>query len=101
MLEDKAKRLIELKEEYDRLKDEYMRLMDEFHNELLESGNKDFEFHGYRISLLEDTIRRELERALLKRTLKELGLSEDEIISVIISSKREIPLSGIINITKV
>lgn len=101
MLQEKAKRLIELKEEYDRIKDEYMRLRDEFHNELVNSTNRDFEFGGYKISLVDDTIRRELDRALLERTLKDLGLSEDEIISIIISSKREIPLSGIIKITRI
>ncbi|MCU7493311.1 MAG: hypothetical protein HF300_15895 [Ignavibacteria bacterium] len=101
MLEEKAKRLIELKEEYDRVKDEYIRLRDEFHNELLNSQNRDFEFQGYRIMLVDDTIRRELDRALLQRTLKELGLSEDEIISIIISSKREIPLSGAIKIIRI
>ncbi|HEX2962604.1 MAG TPA: hypothetical protein VHO43_12475 [Ignavibacteriales bacterium] len=101
MLEEKAKRLIELKEEYDRVKDEYIRLRDEFHNELLNSQNRDFEFQGYRIMLIDDTIRRELDRALLQKTLKELGLSEDEIISIIISSKREIPLSGAIKIIRI
>jgi len=101
MLEEKAERLIELKKEYDRIKDEYLRLRDEFHNELLNSQNKDFELQGYRIILVEDTIRRELDKALLERTLKELGLSEDEIISIIVSSRREIPLSGVIKIIRI
>lgn len=101
MLEEMAKRLIEVKEEYDRIKDEYIRLRDEFHNELINSQNRDFEFRGYRIALVDDSIRRELDRALLERTLKELGLSEDEIISIIISSKREIPLSGAIKIIRI
>lgn len=101
MLEEKANRLIELKEEYDRIKDEYIRLRDEVHNELINTQNRDFELRGYRISLVDDSIRRELDRALLERTLKELGLSEDEIISIIISSKREIPLSGAIKIIRI
>ncbi|MGE5354475.1 MAG: hypothetical protein ACM3P0_20495 [Acidobacteriota bacterium] len=101
MLEEKAKRLIELKEEYDRIKDEYIRLRDEFHNDLVNSQNRDFELQGYRIALVDDSIRRELDRALLERTLKELGLSEDEIISIIISSKREVPLSGAIKIIRI
>lgn len=101
MLEEMAKRLIEVKEEYDRIKDEYIRLRDEFHNELINSQNRDFEIRGYRIALVDDSIRRELDRALLERTLKELGLSEDEIISIIISSKREIPLSGAIKIIRI
>lgn len=100
-LGEKAKRLIEVKEEYDRIKEEYIRLRDEFHNELLNSQNRDFEIGGYRITLVDDTIRRELDRALLERTLKELGLSEDEIISIIVSSKREIPLSGAIKIIRI
>lgn len=101
MLEEKAKRLIEVKEEYDRIKEEYIRLRDEFHNELLNSPNRDIELQGYKIMLVDDTIRRELDKALLQRTLKELGLSEDEIISVIISSKREIPLTGAIKIIRI
>ncbi|HEX2866413.1 MAG TPA: hypothetical protein VHO03_05195 [Ignavibacteriales bacterium] len=101
MLEEKARRLIEVKEEYDRIKEEYIRLREEFHNELLNSQNRALELRGYRITLVDDTIRRELDRALLERTLKELGLSEDEIISIIVSSRREIPLSGAIKIIRI
>ncbi|MGE5399336.1 MAG: hypothetical protein ACM3S2_02970 [Ignavibacteriales bacterium] len=101
MLEDKARELIRLKEEFDKIKDEYIRMRDEFHNELINSSNRDIELEGYRITLVDDTIRRELDRALLERTLQQMGLSEDEVLSIIVASKREIPLSGIIKITKI
>lgn len=100
-LEEKAKRLVELKEEYDRVKDEYMKLRDEFHNELVNSTFKDYHVGGYKITLVDDTIRRELDKALLERTLRELGLTEDEVMSVIFSSKREVPMSGIIKIIRI
>lgn len=101
ILEEKAKRLVEAKEQYDRVKDEYMKLRDEFHNELVNSTFKDYQIGGYKITLVDDTIRRELDKALLERTLRELGLSEDEVISVLIASKREIPMSGIIKIIRI
>ncbi|MGE5683114.1 MAG: hypothetical protein ACM34K_19810 [Bacillota bacterium] len=100
-LEEKARQLIEKKEEYDRIKDEYMKLREEFHNDLVNSAFKEFQVSGYKITLVDDTIRRELDKALLERTLRELGLTEDEVISVIISSKREIPISGIIKVLRI